>query len=183
MYSLFIDTHSAKITVALINEKEILKSTKNSENSHSKYLMPMIEKLMDEYSVDVKDLRDVLVVNGPGSFTGIRIGLSEAKMFSYCLNIPIKTISSLDAFLVSDNKDKKLCIIEDSKGYYVKACDINNKTILEEQYVTDIDKFESYNIVKNELNLRSIYNYLKTVEAENTHAVKANYVKKIEVQK
>lgn len=181
MYSLFIDTHSSVITVALINDKEIFKSTKSSNNSHSKYLMPMIEKLMNENNVQTKDLNSVLAVNGPGSFTGIRIGLSIAKMFSYCLNIPIKTISSLDAFLVSTKMDKKLSIIEDNKGYYIKASDINNDTLLEEQYVTNIDNLKDFNVVKNELDLRNIYDYLKEKPKENVHLVKANYVKKIEV--
>ena len=48
MYSLFIDTHDALITVALINEEELLIKEKKSINSHSIYLVPMIKEIMEE---------------------------------------------------------------------------------------------------------------------------------------
>ena len=48
--------------------------------------MPMIASIFDENNLDIKDLDKIIVVNGPGSFTGIRIGLSIAKTIAYALN-------------------------------------------------------------------------------------------------
>lgn len=184
MYSLFIDTHSSLITVALTNGKVVYMKEKESNLSHSKLLLPMIKDLMNEKKVNFKHLEEIIVVNGPGSFTGIRIGLSVAKTIAYALNIRIKTISSLTAYLVSNNLDNKIAIIKENKGYYISAFDINNKSILEEKYVTDISEYkDKYNVIKNEINILNVYNYMKTVNSINPHLVKANYIKKIEALK
>ena len=91
---LFIDTHDSLITIALKTESKLYIKTKESEYSHSIYVMPMIEEIFDENKLDVKDLKQIIVVNGPGSFTGIRIGLSIAKTIAYALNIKINSVFS-----------------------------------------------------------------------------------------
>lgn len=182
MYSLFIDTHSSLITVALLNDKELIKKEKESINSHSIYLLNMVKDILSENDLNMSNLKEILVVNGPGSFTGIRIGLSVAKTLSYALKIPIKTISSLTCYLVSSQSDKKLAAIKENKGYFISAVDKDNNVLIEEQFVNELN-YDDYNIVNNTFNLRNIYNYFKTIKEENVHNVKANYVKKIEAEK
>ena len=184
MYSLFIDTHSSLITVALINEHEILKCEQESINSHSIYLLPMIDELISKNNLKMSDLKEILVVNGPGSFTGIRIGLSVAKTLAYCLNIPIKTISSLTAYLISNEGENKLAIIEDNKGCYFSVFDKDNKQIIDESYTTKIEELKKeYNLISNKLNLRKVYDFLLNKKGENVHLIKANYIKQIEALK
>lgn len=179
---LFIDTHDELITVALKTKDNLYIKTKESEYSHSIYTMPMIASLFDDNNLDIKDLEKIIVVNGPGSFTGIRIGLSIAKTISYALNIPIKTISSLKAYLISSNlNEDKMAVIEDNKGYYVCAFDKNNNEILEEQYITENNY--NYKEVDYKLDINKIIDYLKDKENENQYFIKANYIKKIEVEK
>ena len=173
---LFIDTHDTLITVALKNEDELFIKTKESEYSHSIYTMPLIESLFKENNLDVKDLKKIIVVNGPGSFTGIRIGLTVAKTISYSLNIPIYTISSLKAYLVSSKLDNKMCVIEDSKGYYIGTNSF-------EIYTDSLDNYKEYNKVENKLNILKIMEYINTLKPVNVHGVKANYVKVIEALK
>ncbi len=137
---LFIDTHDELITIALKDKDKLYIKTKMSEYSHSVFTMPMIEKIFKENNLDVKNLDKIIVVNGPGSFTGIRIGLSIAKTMAYALNININTISSLKAYLISSNiQDNKMAVIEDNKGYYICAFNKDNNTMLEEQYVEKIN--------------------------------------------
>ena len=180
---LFIDTHTELITIALKTKDNLFIETKESEYSHSIYTMPMIEKLFKENNLNVKDLDEIIVVNGPGSFTGIRIGLSIAKTIAYALNLKIHTISSLKAYLISsDIKEEKMAVIEDNKGYYVCAFDKNNNTIVEETYLEenpyqykevdyklDINKSKLYKenrgrkiMIKREIlsDTDSIYNYM-----------------------
>ena len=179
---LFIDTHCELITIALKNNNNLFIKTKESEYSHSIFTMPMIESIFKENDLNVKDLDKIIVINGPGSFTGIRIGLSIAKTMAYALNIKINTISSLTAYLVSsDLKKNRKAVIEDNKGYYISAMDKNNNLLFDEYY-SEIDNCE-YTKVDNKLDINKIIEYCDNLKGENPHFVKANYVKKIEVEK
>ena len=178
---LFIDTHAELITIALKNKDKLYIKTKESEYSHSVFTMPMIEEIFKESNSDIKDLKKIIVINGPGSFTGIRIGLSIAKTMAYALKIDINTISSLTAYLVSDNhKYTRKAVIRDNKGYYISAFDENNKVVVEEYY-SNIDNLD-YPCVENKLSVSKIIDYCSNLKSENPHFVKANYVKKIEVE-
>jgi len=179
---LFIDTHASLITIALKNKKDLFVKTQESEYSHSVFTMPMIESIFKENNLDIHDLKKIIVVNGPGSFTGIRIGLSIAKTMAYALKIDINTISSLTAYLVSnDTKEKRKAVIEDNKGYYISVFDENNENIVPEYYSEEDN--EDYPQVEEKLDVSKIIDYCKNMKSENPHFVKANYIKKIEVEK
>ena len=179
---LFIDTHDELITIALKIKDNLYIKTKESEYSHSVYTMPMIASIFDENNLDIKDLDKIIVVNGPGSFTGIRIGLSIAKTIAYALNLKIHTISSLKAYLISsDINEEKMAVIEDNKGYYVCAFDKNNNTIVEETYLEENPC--QYKEVDYKLDINKIIDYCNKFESANPHHIKANYIKKIEVEK
>lgn len=179
---LFIDTHDELITIGLKYNDKLFIKTKMSEYSHSVFTMPMIKEIFEENNLDIKDLDKVIVVNGPGSFTGIRIGLTIAKTLAYTLNIKINTISSLLAYLISNNNnEKRMAVIEDNKGYYVSAMDENNNIIVKEQYIENNNY--DYQQVEHKLDLNKIIDYCNNLESENYHHIKANYIKKIEVEK
>lgn len=179
---LFIDTHDELITIGLKNNDNLFIKTQESEYSHSIYTMPMIESIFKENNLNIKELEKIIVINGPGSFTGIRIGLSIAKTLAYALSIKINTISSLTAYLVSnDTYDNKKAVIEDNKGFYVSVFDKDNNVIIEETY-TEEDNY-NYQEVEKKLDVEKIIKYLENKESENPHFVKANYIKKIEVEK
>ncbi len=179
---LFIATHTELITIALKTKDNLFIKTKESEYSHSIYTMPMIEEIFRENNLNVKDLDEIVVVNGPGSFTGIRIGLSIAKTIAYALNLKIHTISSLKAYLISsDINEDKMAVIEDNKGYYICAFDKDNNTIVEETYLEENPY--TYKEVDYKLDINKIIDYCNKFESENPHHIKANYIKKIEVEK
>ena len=179
---LFIDTHDSLITIAIKYNDKLFTKTMESDYSHSKLVMPMIKCIFEENGLDIHNLDEILVVNGPGSFTGIRIGLTVDKTIAYSLKIKIKCISSLTAYLVSsDYDDNKMCVIEDNKGYYLSVFDKNNNVIVDECYVTNYDY--NYYVVENELDVNKIIEFSKSLDYENYYHVKSNYVKKIEVEK
>ena len=175
MNTLFIDTHDELITVSFIKNKEVFTREVISE-CHSTHLLPLIDEMLKEKSIKLNDFNRIVVVNGPGSFTGIRIGLTVAKTVSYSLNIPIYTISSLKAYLLSSDIDNKMCVIEDSKGYYVGTGDF-------EIYTDSIEEYKNYNRVENKLEILKIMDYINTIKPVNVHGVKANYIKVIEALK
>ena len=179
---LFIDTHDELITIGLKHKDDLLVKTQESEYSHSVYVMPMIESIFKENNLDIKDLEKIVVVKGPGSFTGIRIGLSIAKTIAYALNIKINTISSLTAYLISnETEENKKAVIEDNKGYYISVFDKDNNVVIPEFY-SEEDNYEYKEVSKN-LDIDKIISYVSNFESENPHFIKANYIKKIEVEK
>lgn len=182
MYTLFLDTHSSIINVSLIKEKKVVTKEKETFQSHSLFFLPMIKEILEEEKITIKDVKKIIIINGPGSFTGIRIGLSVAKIIGYSLHIPVLPISSLTAFLVSsDIVEDKMSVIEDNKGYYVSVFDKNNNSIIKETYVEDISSFK-YKIIENNLNILKIAEYSKNIKPAKIHGIKANYIKKIEVE-
>lgn len=102
MIVLSIDSSSKVATVALINDETILgEYVLNDKREHSIVLMPMIEKLLDECNLDISDIDGYVVSKGPGSFTGLRIGMATVKGLCLGGNKPYISISSLEALAFS----------------------------------------------------------------------------------
>ncbi len=83
---LFIDTSSNQKTVIRLDDREI---TKDSSLWRSQVVLPMIEKLLKEQGKTMKDLTEIEVVTGPGSFTGLRVGAAIANALGFALEIPV----------------------------------------------------------------------------------------------
>lgn len=95
---LSLDTATLVSSVALVsNEKLIAELTIQTKKTHSEMLMPHIEKILRLAGVKKTDLKLVAVSIGPGSFTGLRIGLATAKALAYALAIPLIGVSTLEA--------------------------------------------------------------------------------------
>lgn len=192
MYSLFIDTHDRQINLALYKDGELLDSReKESTMHHSDYIMPLLKELLDSNNIDVHDLSEILCVNGPGSFTGVRLGVTIAKTLAYTLNIPIKTITSLEMFAVSSESDNdKLVIIKDLKGCFGGLFTSSNE-LKEEYFYKSNSEFEEYveennlreKIVDNKVDFNKLYSFFKTKETTNPHKVNPIYIKVIEALK
>ena len=182
MRYLYIDTSSSYLYSAILEDNNLISEVKEEYGqSLSEVALPKIVSMFTENNIEAKDIDKIIVVNGPGSFTGIRIGLSIAKTMAYALKIDINTISSLTAYLVSnDTKEKRKAVIEDSKGYYVGAFDENDKPIMEEYYTKE-DKLDLPCVPKKIL-VSKIFKYCENMPSENPHHIKANYVKEIEVK-
>ena len=94
MITLFIDTCTEVLNVALIKDGIILGSSTISSSEHSKHTMPEIEKLFKNNNINPKSVSKIMVTNGPGSFTGIRIGVTIAKTYAWACNINVIPIVS-----------------------------------------------------------------------------------------
>ncbi len=186
MRTIFISTYNELITIALLqNGKMISKKEQLSFNGHSSYLVPLIDTITKENGLKVSELDEVIVINGPGSFTGIRLGITVAKTLAYTLNIPIKTISSIEAIASGINESDKIITINDNKGAYVG---IFKDNVLRQDMVylkaDDIETFLkefTYKIFnQKELDIEKIYEYSKNIKPISPHSVKAIYIKEIE---
>lgn len=98
MLILAVDSATPVAGVALVNEeKVIVEHFSNYKRFHSENLLPIIDKCLAECSCRLQDLTAIAVTTGPGSFTGIRIGLATVKGLSLGSGIPLVGISTLDA--------------------------------------------------------------------------------------
>lgn len=94
---LAIDTSTHIPSIALYDERGIVgETTWQTHENHTRSLMPQIVNLMKLVGAETKDLRAVASATGPGSFTGLRIGLSVAKGLAFSLNIPLLGVPTLD---------------------------------------------------------------------------------------
>lgn len=97
MNILSVDTSTSVATVSLLNENGILgEYTLNDKKQHSVLLMPMIERIISDNNLTINDVDGYVVSEGPGSFTGLRIGFATIKGLSLGGNKPLVAISNLD---------------------------------------------------------------------------------------
>ncbi|WP_404451219.1 tRNA (adenosine(37)-N6)-threonylcarbamoyltransferase complex dimerization subunit type 1 TsaB [Virgibacillus necropolis] len=98
MNVLAIDTSNQIMGVAILKDNTLIgEVVTNLTKNHSVRLMPAIVQLMNDTQMKPEQLDEIVVAKGPGSFTGVRIGLATAKAMAWSLEIPIKGISSLEA--------------------------------------------------------------------------------------
>lgn len=100
MNILAIETTGAEASVAVINEKEeIFMETSDKKMSHLQNLMPMVDILLKKRGLSIDDMDYIAVSEGPGSFTGIRIGVSSARALAQALGIRTIGVPTLKSFL------------------------------------------------------------------------------------
>ena len=190
MYTLLIDTHFSEVLILLYKDGKVISKVREESNqSHSILTMPLLNDLLDKQNINIKEINQLVVVNGPGSFTGVRIGVTIAKTISYCLNIPIKVISSLE--VVASNiecVDDKIVAINDRNGYFIGKFSHDN-ILKEEYFYLNNKEFADFSI-KNTvyignfaIDYEKVYGLINSKKNINPHLVNPLYVKKIEVQK
>ena len=137
MKILCIDTSSKLCSVAILENNTLINKLELYNGlTHSETLMPLIKKIMEICNLSLNDI-DLLVSDvGPGSFTGIRIGVATCKAFSDSLNIPCVGISSLEVLAYNMKNDGIICSTIDCKNdncYFALYKLANgNYTVLEE---------------------------------------------------
>ena len=198
MKYLYVDTSSNFLYSGIVENNKILAEIKEEFGQNlSEVALPKIVELFDKTNLKAKDINKIIVVNGPGSFTGIRIGITIAKVYAWSLNIPITTISSLEAMAISSENEKlHIPMINARRGYvYGAIYDSSYKEILKPQQI-ELDKLmkylndkEDYEIISNDNfddeikrerydpSILKIVNYFKDKETINPHSVNPEYLK------
>ncbi len=203
MRILYIDTSSSYLYTAIVEKEKVLCEIKEEYGTHlSEMALPKIAELFEKTKFDVKDIDKIIVVNGPGSFTGIRIGITIGKVYAWSLNIPITTITSLEAMAIS-SKEKKfhVPVINARRGYVFTAIyDENDQEVLKPQHIKitdlekELEKIEDYEIITNdefeewentvfyEPDFEKIIKKYQEKEPINPHAINPEYLKLTEAE-
>lgn len=124
MIVLSIDSASKVATAALLNENNLIAEyTINNKMEHSTLIMDMVDKLLSDSNLSIDDIDGFIVSKGPGSFTGLRIGMATVKGLSFGANKPYVSISSLDALAYSlVSFDGIICPVMDALRDSVYTC-------------------------------------------------------------
>ena len=150
---LCIDTTSEFCSVSLfINQNLIENNNSKIERSHSKLLIKLIDDTLNNNKLKIADIDIFSISKGPGSYTGLRIGLSSIKGFCYALDKPLVSINTLKILAISaleniDDKDFILCPMIDARRMevYTKSFDHNlNELSNDQAIILEKDTFDNY---------------------------------------
>lgn len=147
MKVLSLDTSNRQLTVAILDDDQILATeTTTVHQKHAEYLLPIIDELMTKVDLTPSDLQRVVVADGPGSYTGIRIATATAKTLAYTLEIELVGVSSLQTLALNIKQEGSLVMpIFDARNNNVFSglYEIKNgvpENVLEDCH-TDFDKW------------------------------------------
>lgn len=198
MISLFIDTSNSDVSIAVVIDGVVKASIcENIPNMHSVYVVPYVDKVVKDANIVFNDIDNIMVVNGPGSFTGIRIGLTVAKIMGYSLNKGTIPVSSLKALALSSKGDYVMALIgARNDNYYMGLYDRYRNEIIAEHFahIDEIKKilkeYDDVLLVSNseirigrkvakvvKYDISRIAQYYSDEEVVDAHALKSNYLK------
>ena len=145
MKNLCIDTSSKVCSVALLEDDNVIAEKNISdEKTHSENLMPLLDSLLNDCNVSINEVELISICVGPGSFTGIRIGVAAVKAIAEILSIKIASVTSLEALAKNYNSEGHenytIASIIDAKNgqVYCGVFDEQNN-IKENIFASDID--------------------------------------------
>jgi tRNA threonylcarbamoyladenosine biosynthesis protein TsaB len=117
MYVLGIDTSTLVSSVAIVvPDRVVAEFTLHTRKTHSERLMPTIQQMIADADLVPKDITGIAVSIGPGSFTGLRIGITTAKSMAFALDSPVMGVPTLDALAMQfPYSERMVCPILDAQ--------------------------------------------------------------------
>ncbi len=142
MRILSVDSSSVTASVAITeNGKVLAENFINNGLTHSQTLMPMVEKTIQESGISVKDIDLFAITHGPGSFTGVRIGIASVKGMADALGKQCVAVSTLEAIAEPlKNEDVIACAVMDARCNQVYTAIFNSGDRLCEDKAVLIDE-------------------------------------------
>lgn len=190
MKYLVIDTCADKLIISIIQNMEMIYYYgEKSDTTLSKKANSILAKAFEETDLNIRDIDKLFIVNGPGSFTGIRVGVTIAKTIGYCLNIPLIPISELELLATTEVKGNRMAIIDARRGYVFGAVyDENLNVIVPEKHILLEDlkqKIQNYTIIDKDnekINLLTMIRKHEMDKPIDAHLLNPNYLKKTEAE-
>ena len=190
MITLCMDTSHTWLALGLIRDDQIIaKVQKQCWKRQSEEIFPNLIEMMDSVGLQPEDIDQIVISEGPGSYTGVRIAMTIAKVFCAMRNLPLYTVPTL--LLYAGKEDCR--VVMDARGKRVYTCRYNDGKALEEQRAVAIadlkigeekvigdgslvGKEDSWpDIIQHFLDLKDEWK-----KAENVHLVVPEYLKSSE---
>lgn len=199
MISLFLNTSIDFLSVAIVKDGVVLDSFYTKLNNDlSKITLSVIDDMLSRLSISKRDIKRIVCVNGPGSFTGLRIGVTIAKVWAYSLNIDIVGVSSLYVLATGVEGDYIAPIIDARRGYvYAGIYDKNYNVVMKDCYisleelssrVSGLDSFvyvssNGFNgSIEYVPNVERVFKYLNKDNVNDSFSFVPNYLKRVEAE-
>lgn len=196
MTCLFFDTSSNTLILSIIKDNKIIDTlTLESAREHSIYAVEKLKEIIEKNKLTPNDIDKIFVVNGPGSFTGIRIGITIAKTYAYALNKQIVPVSSLKMKILEyKDYDNYISIMKDKRdlsfiGIYDKDYNTIFEGLISEEEIEEklstlkgnnkIVRYEPDDINRKNIDILSIIKYYNNISTVNPHNVNPNYLKEV----
>jgi len=124
MLTLGIDTSTNRLSLALVKDSDVLASfNESTKNNQSEILMSRIEETINRCQLKPTDVNLIGVAIGPGSYTGIRVGVAAAKSLGYALDVPVVGVSSLEAMVYASGREGVVVPMMDARrGTVFASC-------------------------------------------------------------
>ena len=143
MKVLAFDTSSKALSLAILEDKQVLaETTINIKKNHSITLMPAIDFLMASLDWTPKDLDRIVMAEGPGSYTGLRIAVATAKTLAHTLNIELVGMSSLLALLPSQQEGLVVPLMDARRNNVYAGFYENAKPVMSEAHLSFAEVLE-----------------------------------------
>ncbi len=199
MKNLLIDTTTSNITVSILDNLNILSQYHEYINLDiASKIITIIDNCLTNSNLKMQDIDNIYVVNGPGSFTGIRIGVTIGKVIAWSLNKKIIPISSLELMSTTQtNKKYIIPMIDARRGNVFGAIYDTNLNCIKDDSLISLDELLSnkdsnyelvsydnldINVVKPKINVSKIIEKHINDEGINPHKLKPNYLKLTEAE-
>lgn len=130
----FIDTAVTGCNIVLADDSGIIAMHQEPVvRGHAEIVLPLFERLMGASGKTVGDITEIYVSIGPGSFTGLRVGLATARFMGFSLGVPVHGITSFQTFSAAIGGRKNRMVLVETKrdDYYMKILDEHHKTVIE----------------------------------------------------
>ena len=200
MISLFLNTFSNFLNIVLYKDNTILDELYlKLDRDLSREALFNLKQMLDNNGLSPLEVDEVICVRGPGSFTGLRVGVTISKVYTYFLNKKLFSVSSLEVMARMSCSDIIVPLIDARRGYvYAAIYDKDYNILMDERYIKledlvlkaqsynkDIayisnDIFEDLEVVKYKPNSLSLININKKVEDPMTFI--PNYLKRTEAE-
>ncbi len=196
MTCLFFDTSSNTLVLSIVKDNKILDTlTLESAREHSVYAVEKLKEIIEKNNLTPNDIDKIFVVNGPGSFTGIRIAITIAKTYAYALNKEIVPVSSLKMKILGySDYENYVSIMKDKRdmsfiGIYDKDYTTKFEGLISEEEIEErisnltgnnkIVRYDSDDSDRKDLDVLSIVNHYDKEPTINPHNVNPNYLKEV----
>ena len=150
-YYLLLDSSNTSLTVGLCSEKELIDFTSyEAWQTQSEHMIPEINTLLEKHEVDKSDFLGVMVSIGPGSYTGVRIAITIAKVMAVALNIPVYPVSALQ--ILKNDKKPSICLINARSNrsymgvYEGEKCLLKDCIMTNDEVMDYIEKHPNYSV-------------------------------------
>lgn len=146
MLRLFLDTSNKYLYIAVLNDlKVVFEHVQPGNNNHSETLVQVLENTLKENNIELDNIEEIFVGRGPGSYTGVRVACTVAKVLAYIKNKKLYSFSSLDLLLTTNlSFGKVVCQMDARRGFsYAKAFNISeNIEVIKEEEFTETSKLQ-----------------------------------------